>query len=509
MASRATFSQQPVLALPRMPALAADAMLMLLIAFALRCWWFGDPVIQTDEQFYLLVGDRMLHGAVPFVDIWDRKPVGLFLVYAAIRSLGGGGILQYQLVATLSAAGAALLVVRIARLHASAAGARLAGAAALLWFIVYDGAGGQAPIFYEPLVAGAALATFRVMLDDHPSARRLLERGLAAMLLLGLAIQIKYTAMFEGIGFGLMLLWRGRRAGLGTFRLAGAAALWVAAALAPTALAFAIYAHAGWGEAFAYANFRSIWERPPTSPVKLVARLAATLALAFPLLAAAAAAWRRPAERPDVVRTRRLIASWLAAALVGFVSVGALYQHYFLPVLLPLAALGAPAFQAVSRRSVAPVRWRPALALFTIGALIACGMSIHRLRSRGNGAEVAALVAAIRPRLADRLYVFDGDPVLYYLTGSPLPTPFAFPHHLSHRIYATSLNIDPAAEVRRIMAERPSVVVSLARQDRSGDPATWAVMRAALARDYRPVAAVSGHNRTHIVYARLHPSGSA
>ena len=64
---------------------------------------FGNPVIgsdEGDEQFYLLVGDRMLHGLLPYVDVWDRKPVGLFLVYAAIRLLGGEGIWQYQLAAT-------------------------------------------------------------------------------------------------------------------------------------------------------------------------------------------------------------------------------------------------------------------------------------------------------------------------------------------------------------------------------------------------------------------------
>jgi hypothetical protein len=51
-----------------------------LLAFALlmRGQTFNDPVLGFDEQFYLLVGDRMLHGAVPYVDIFDRKPIGLF-----------------------------------------------------------------------------------------------------------------------------------------------------------------------------------------------------------------------------------------------------------------------------------------------------------------------------------------------------------------------------------------------------------------------------------------------
>jgi hypothetical protein len=68
----------------RLRALAADKALVLLVytllALMLRAFTFGSPTIQIDEQFYLLVGDRMLHGALPFVDIWDRKPIGLFLI---------------------------------------------------------------------------------------------------------------------------------------------------------------------------------------------------------------------------------------------------------------------------------------------------------------------------------------------------------------------------------------------------------------------------------------------
>ena len=81
---------------------------MLGVALLFRAPVLGNPVVGGDEAFYLLVGDRMLHGLLPYVDIWDRKPFGLFLLYAATRLLGGEGIWQYQLVATVFAAGTAL-----------------------------------------------------------------------------------------------------------------------------------------------------------------------------------------------------------------------------------------------------------------------------------------------------------------------------------------------------------------------------------------------------------------
>ena len=88
---------------------------ILLFTVLLRVWDFGNPVIHVDEQFYLLVGDRMLHGAVPYLDIWDRKPIGLFLLYAFFRLLPGDGILAYQFAACASAALTALIVREGAR----------------------------------------------------------------------------------------------------------------------------------------------------------------------------------------------------------------------------------------------------------------------------------------------------------------------------------------------------------------------------------------------------------
>ncbi len=44
-------------------------LLLLGAALATRAGRIGDPTIQVDEQFYLLIADRMWHGALPYVDI--------------------------------------------------------------------------------------------------------------------------------------------------------------------------------------------------------------------------------------------------------------------------------------------------------------------------------------------------------------------------------------------------------------------------------------------------------
>ncbi|QJU57871.1 hypothetical protein HL653_08765 [Sphingomonas sp. AP4-R1] len=472
-----------------------DALAMLVVAFALRCWWFGNPAIQVDEQFYLLVGDRMLHGALPYVDIWDRKPIGLFLLYAGVRLLGGAGIVQYQVVATVFAAATAFLVVRIAARIASPTAARLAGAASLIFTVVFDGAGGQSPVFYNPFVAGAAWMVLQALDVPPAGERRFVAWGAGAMALIGLAMQIKYTALFEGVTMGFVLLWAARRRGIDA-ALPGVALLWILLAILPTAAAFAAYAAAGHGEAFFYANFVSIGDRPGTAALQLAKRTIVAAGMGLPLILAAIAGVRVRQHGEEAKRARAFLIVWLAGAVIGFFAIGSLFKHYFLPVVTPLAVFTAPAFD-VGRRD----RWR-AVAVLAIGLVLAAGMSLHRGSTRGGERHMDELVAAIRPHLKDDLFVFDGEPILYLLTGAKLVSPYAFPNHLNQMKEAPAIGVDPVAEVRRVMAARPSVVVVTDRPGADRNPVTWEIVRAGLMRDYAQVGAVRFHKKWRLVYAR-------
>ena len=88
------------------------------VTLVTRAIYFGDPAPTFDEQLYNLIGRHMLTGSLPYVDLWDRKPIGLFLIYAFAHALGNAvgltGTLVYQLLATLVTFAGALLVWRLA-----------------------------------------------------------------------------------------------------------------------------------------------------------------------------------------------------------------------------------------------------------------------------------------------------------------------------------------------------------------------------------------------------------
>jgi hypothetical protein len=478
----------------------AAALLLLAVAVLARLAFYGNPVIEGDEQFYLLVGDRLLQGTLPYVGIWDRKPVGLFLIYAAIRALGGEGIVQYQVVATLFAAGTAFLVARIAAEVAPPRGALFAGITYILWLNVFGGEGGQSPVFYNLPVAGAALLTLWAVARPASPAR-LLGLGAAAMLATGLAMQIKYTAVFEGMFFGCALLWGGWRSGAAPSRLLLCAAAWIACALLPTLAALGAYAAIGELQAFVFANFTSVFQRNTAAVGSALGRLASMAGLLIPLAACAVLGLRmarRAAGEPEALRVAGFLAGWLAMAVAGVLLFGTYYNHYALPLLVPLSVAAAPLLGS----SAARLGRIPAMLALSLVAVIATGViTTMHLRSRGDGSEVRALAEAVTPGAT--LYVFDGETILYFLTRSPLPTPYVFPTHLNDLREVGGIGVDPVAELRRILASRPAFIATTDSSRARINPEAWALLSEALRTEYQPIRNVKIGNRHRVLYQRL------
>ena len=445
------------------------------VAFALlvRGYDFGNPIVHVDEEWYLLVGDRLSHGARLYLDLWDRKPLGLFAIYAAIRLLPGDGILAYQLCACLFAAATGWVIWRAARLTGAAPrGAWLAGAAYILWLSLFSGRGGQAPVFYNLFVAGAACLTLRLPgLAARRAVESIVANGAAACALAGLAIQTKYTPAIEGAFFGLAHLHFLRRAGARWPFVGLAATLWAALGVLPTALAALYFAVGGpdaWA-AFCFANFTSIALRRGYPAAKIVGRLAGIGAQLLPLVLCAALAWRE--ARP----ARPLLFGWLTAALIAFAVIGAFFDHYALPLLVPLAVIAAG---PLGQR-----RWLGAGVMLCGTALLA----FHLIeKPNRDGAGVRRMAAAMTGA-AGCPYVFAGDSVLYLLGHACVPTAYAFPSSLAYEPERGAIGIDEAAEVRRIMAGRPPFVVTLAEPLAPWNKASIAIVDAALRDDYRLV----------------------
>jgi len=454
---------------------AAQFAILLVVALILRGDTFGDPNLHGDEVFYSTVGIAMHHGALPYVDIWDRKPLGLFLIFYLIAFISEAP-LAYQLVATLFAAGTASAIATMARQWTNLAGGLLAGAAYLLWLAPLQGFGGQSPVFYNLFIAVAALLVLRAT----PALRdgRVPPGVPVAMLVAGLGITIKTTAVVEAAFLGLWCcaaLWR---SGAGSRVLLRNAAAWALIGAAPAAMiALAYWAMGHWAE-YWHAMFASNLAKPPHWPTSLLRLKIMAIMLAPFLIVAAVALIRRGATN------RAFVLGWLVAAIGGLCIVPNFYLHYALPLLVPLCLAGAAFFGR------GPLGFGAVVGIAAMSFSLAPPIEYdHAPRSR---AAMERLEQAVRDHIGDGpLMIYDGPPQLHTRLGKPFLTPLVFPTHLSYLIEKDVSHLSTLGETRRALAQRPGAVV-MAVTIRNGpvNEETHALVLAYVGRNCRPIAIV-------------------
>jgi len=452
--------------------------MLLLVTLAARAITFGNPVIGFDEQFYLLVGDRMLHGALPFVDIFDRKPIGIFLVYAGARLLGGDGFLEYKLVAAAFVLVTAFLIYRTARHRAGPLGAILAAVLYILWLDFMEGEGGQTPVFYNLAVLGAGA----LLLAAARSPAGLVWRGCAALLLVGLALQVKYSVLFEGVFFGCAFLVLARRDRLPWRMVALFGLAMVLLALLPTALTAAYYWRAGHLDAFLFCNFFSIFGQGKGPVLKQLVGLAGITGILLPLILFGLLGRTRDPS-PSGARELPFLRAWLGVSVFAVLIYWRFNSpHYALPVLLPACLLLAPALDA---------RRRIGIGLAVLAFVVGQGVQVNLKAIKGARAEAEAVTAAAMPRKGC-IFVYNGYPALYMMTHSCLPSRWAFPGHLNAADESNprALGADPLLITRRILAARPDAIVDTYPVFQYGNPPVHALVEQAVRDRYALVACI-------------------
>lgn len=446
--------------------------LLLLAAIIARVATFGNPIVHVDESFYFVTARSMLDGALPYVDIWDRKPIGLFLLYTPAAAFGMPlGIWVYQAMALAAVVATAWMIANLADRAGWRRGAVAGALAYIIWLDLLEGQGGQAPVFYNLLMVMAAVLIAPNGRDGEAGAR--FRRGLIAMLLVGVALQIKYSVVFEGLFFGLWWMWREHRRRRHAVPMLAGGALLALVALLPTALAWSYYLAIGQGPAFVYANFSSIAARHPDPIGEQLLNLAKIVLITSPLFAAATLA----SLRGDRTGLRGWVFSWLGAAVFGLLVFGSYFDHYALPMLVPLCICAA---------GFADDPWRSrkiTVAVLAIALLGGEATVIVKRLDGGGPAQFAQVVEAIG-RGPGCLYVYSGNTMLYPMSGRCRLSRYVFPSHLGRERERGAIGVDQQVEIERILDKRPAVVVMRAPY-RGERPELRALVIERMAKDYR------------------------
>jgi hypothetical protein len=422
----------------------------------------GEPRLYGDEGLYALVGHQWLQGHPPYTILMDMKPPGIFGLYALTEAIFDDPLLAPRLLPVMAAFATAVALWRIG----------------IAWFGDRT-VGLLAAVIYPPytLVLGGVQDTSALMLAPFVAfglllaARPELWSACLAGLLFGIAGTIKHIAVFEAL-VGLALVARAQSGSTTTpwARVIGFG-LGCLAPIGGFATYYAALGHLAelWNAVIVWAARRSqIHVAFLDGPVRLLAMLKPILPLA--VLAAFALTERRWFRgRPNPARFAAL-GSWFLAATAGVLVQRAAYEHYLLALVPPLALAAALLLAELHRRT----DWfrRPVMlaALVALVGFPPGWVTAQSLWPAGDH-DAMAIAAELR-RLGitagntqNEVYVVDHEPAIYLLTGTVQPTRFAYPAHLQCD-FALPPGVDPEAEIDRVMALRPRIIVISERRAR-------------------------------------------
>ncbi len=276
---------------------------MLSISLVWRLPSLWDPPWVNDEGTYFAVAQAMAHGYRLYTQVWENKPPGIYLVYAAVYHLAGPSLVTVRVLAALAALAIVFLVALISNQYAPR-GVTMAAAltAGLLLGVPFlEGTTANAEIF---LALCTALAAWLVAAE-----RRATLAGGAA----GVAILFKAVAGFDALAIVLWLL-SGRRSAVPRFLAGLIGVVLIAVLLAwqtqilPAMLRDALLYDIG------YVGHGTAHQVPWLLVLKLV--ILGVLALYL---------HRRPFPY-----------LWLAFATAGALISGRIFGHYFIQVVAPL-----------------------------------------------------------------------------------------------------------------------------------------------------------------------------
>jgi 4-amino-4-deoxy-L-arabinose transferase-like glycosyltransferase len=473
----------------RFPVLPLERRLFVIVCVvvvATRAAAFVHLSLDLDEGVFLLMVRDLFSGHLPYTLTWDCQPPGAYLIWAPFALLFGFTPTALRIGTDIAVVATCIALYRIGRTLVSDTRAAGILAAAAYAAMTLDSGG----LASNLELMGAPFVAWGLALGIGSKKRR---AALGAGLLLGIALLIKEPL---AIDVGVALAWIAWHARQRTANVAIA----FAAMLLPALVTAGIYASAGslglLVDATISATFRhaaiaarllaptDFWRRA------ILAFLPASL-LPLVVVSASHEARARLSARRFAIAA---VAGWLALDLVAFARIHEYFEHQLIPAMLPASLLVAIVvtleFERVQSAGAAVLLALLAIAGHAVGPdsraieIIAQRVAHHDAAAGDETTELARVLDAQHP--ADgKLFVVDDVPLFYVLAKVRTPTRYAFSPFLYDARLRAVAGVDTLAEMRRVFATAPTVVMRDAGIQE--DTATRNVIDSGLRAAYREI----------------------
>jgi hypothetical protein len=446
-------------------------LLLLLFTIVVRFPYFFPSVISWDESTFILLGQSIVDGHLPYTEFWDNKPPLAFVPFSVFILLFGKSIVGIRIGGALMVFLSAWITFHIGRrIWGYRAG--LLAAVATIFFISIAEAG-QATMT-EIIACAPMMGSLALLLHSRP---RLWE-SLSAGILMALAMLVRLNLAYLALAVGLLLIVRSIR----NPREIKALPLYALGGVIPfagVALVYYLSGHFGMLiKSMIEASMAHATGRFPLSQVVLgqIRAMVRYLGLA-PLwvgfvggVVMILTKWAGMGEE----KKRGIVSAgvFVLGVAISILLSGAPYAHYQIQVI-PLVALAAGLFYAAilgarrKRRAAVFAFALLVVLLFPVRTIVAAyldlgGKLVHRRPLAGDtGYELAEYLERENPQ-AEPTYLMSYH-IAYWLTGTkPLSGLVAHPSTIG-KPYFLEILVGPGAttsgELEKLLRKEPLFIV--------------------------------------------------
>jgi hypothetical protein len=416
-------------------------------------------VIDWDESLYAVMAQHWLQGELPYAAVWDQHSVGLPAIFAAILFFFPKSIVALRLSACVAVAVTSTALYFTGRLiDRRPWPAFVTVFLYIAWTTRLWGFSANTELYIEALIAPALYSIIRLANEGVRNRRDIAFICLSA-LSIGIAVQVKHVIVAETVlFFAATFLSRNEK------RPRPPAWVFVAAVacfLMPTIVAIGYFAFSGligvYFSAVVEANLSYMVARPtfvdvwPGFPKTFFFQAVIVATSAFLIL-------RMPERRIFIVLC------WAMAAVIDALLPGQFWAHYFL-LLLPASAL-LMAWLAALFTDMGPRVAKLALPIVLLVLAYPLGIvqDVAKARTLAERDVPSLIAARITPELTqtDSIFVFNYQPIIYFLSDARLPTRHVLPADWSKQ-YRTTTGVEPMVALESVFSHRPKYVVFIDR----------------------------------------------
>ena len=455
----------------------------IILVSILRFSTFFQSVIDWDESVFLLMSKSLLDGNLPYTQIWDHKPPGIYLLFSLSQIVFGQSVISIRILTCIFVSISCFALYKSGNIFNSNNNYNgiLAGILYAFFSLKNGGLSANTELFFVFFNILAFHLVFLTLFSSNKQLNFYKFRFLIIGLIMGISLHIKYLVIFDFFAIFLILItYYFKSNERNIIELTKVYFCLLIGAFIPFLLSTLYFMKSGHLNDYIYANFIANKIYSAETQFSLIYFIQVIIGQAVQnhplwlcLLITPFYIYIFVPRKSEESYKFYALLLWFFMAFIGTCATKKFYPHYFLQILPPLCLLSSyMVITLLDSASLKPVKLGFAVTLIFLLPLLQSSSkplkaSMHFIdkkyvQNSDHWQDTPTRVSNyIKSRIGedDYIYMADYQPIVYYLTNSKIPTKYILPSWFIKEEFSRFIGINLNQELTNILSKKPIYLI--------------------------------------------------